>query len=122
MISINIIYWTLSIVNDIIYIKRKTKIILKGIFKMSQILEITMLICFGLSWPMSVIKNIKARTAKTMSLSFTLLIIGGYIAGITAKILSNQINFVLIAYLLNLAIVSMNVVVYFINRRYDKLA
>ena len=64
----------------------------------------------------------EARTAKTMSLSFTLLIIGGYIAGITAKILSNQINFVLIAYLLNLAIVSMNVVVYFINRRYDKLA
>lgn len=89
---------------------------------MSQILEIVMLICFGLSWPMSVVKNIKAKTARTMSLPFTLLIIGGYIAGITAKILSNQINFVLVAYLLNLAIVSLNVVVYFINRRYDKIA
>lgn len=89
---------------------------------MSQILEIVMLVCFGLSWPMSVVKNIRAKTARTMSLSFTLLIIGGYIAGITAKILSNQINFVLIAYLLNLAIVSLNVVVYFINRRYDKIA
>ena len=86
---------------------------------MSQILEIIMLVCFGLSWPMSLVKNIKAKTAKTMSLSFTLLIIGGYI---TAKILSNQVNFVLIAYLLNLAIVSMNVVVYFINKRYDKIA
>ena len=89
---------------------------------MSQILEIVMLICFGLSWPMSVVKNIKAKTAKTMSLPFTLLIIGGYIAGITEKILSNEINFVLIAYLLNLVIVSLNVVVYFINRRYDKIA
>lgn len=89
---------------------------------MSQILEIVMLICFGLSWPMSVVKNIRAKTARTMSLPFTLLIIGGYIAGITAKILSNQINFVLVAYLLNLAIVSLNVVVYFINRRYDKIA
>ena len=89
---------------------------------MSQILEIVMLVCFGLSWPMSVVKNIRAKTAKTMSLSFTLLIIGGYIAGITAKILSNQINFVLIAYLLNLAIVSLNVVVYCINRRYDKIS
>lgn len=89
---------------------------------MSQILEIVMLVCFGLSWPMSVVKNIRAKTARTMSLSFTLLIIGGYIAGITAKILSNQINFVLIAYLLNLAIVSLNVVVYFINRRYDKIS
>ena len=89
---------------------------------MSQILEIVMLVCFGLSWPMSVVKNIRAKTARTMSLSFTLLIIGGYIAGITAKILSNQINFVLVAYLLNLAIVSLNVVVYFINRRYDKIS
>ncbi len=89
---------------------------------MSEMLEIIMLVCFGLSWPMSLVKNIKAKTAKTMSLSFTLLIIAGYVAGITAKVLSGQVNFVLVAYLLNLAIVSLNVVVYFINRRYDKLA
>lgn len=89
---------------------------------MTEMLEIIMLICFGLSWPMSLVKNIKARTAKTMSLPFTLLIITGYVAGISAKIFSHQINFVLIAYLLNLAIVSLNVVVYFINRRYDKIA
>lgn len=89
---------------------------------MTEMLEIIMLVCFGLSWPMSLVKNIKARTAKNMSLPFTLLIITGYVAGISAKIFSNQINFVLIAYLLNLAIVSLNVVVYFINRRYDKIA
>jgi len=89
---------------------------------MSEMLEIIMLVCFGLSWPMSLVKNIKAKTARTMSLSFTLLIIVGYVAGITAKILSGQVNFVLVAYLLNLAIVSLNVVVYFINRRYDKVA
>lgn len=89
---------------------------------MSEILEIIMLVCFGLSWPMSVVKNIKAKTAKTMSLSFTLLIIAGYVAGITAKILSHQISFVLAAYFLNLAVVSLNVIVYFINRRYDKIA
>ncbi|MDE5946270.1 MAG: hypothetical protein K2G63_03025 [Oscillospiraceae bacterium] len=89
---------------------------------MTEMLEIIMLVCFGLSWPMSLVKNVKARTAKTMSLPFTLLIITGYIAGITAKIFSHQVNFVLIAYLLNLAIVSLNVVVYFVNRRYDKIA
>lgn len=80
-----------------------------------------MLICFGLSWPMSVIKNIRARTARSMSLPFTLLIIVGYIAGITAKIMSGQVNFVLAVYLINLAIVSLNVIVYFINRRHDRL-
>ena len=79
-----------------------------------------MLICFGLSWPLSLYKNIKAKTAKSMSLQFTLLIITGYIAGITAKIVNNNFNYVLVIYIINLIIVSANIVVYFINLRYDK--
>ena len=51
---------------------------------------------------------------------FIILIITGYVAGITAKILTNQINYVLIAYILNLAIVSINVVVYLRNYTLDK--
>ncbi|MEF2919778.1 MAG: hypothetical protein U0O22_04825 [Acutalibacteraceae bacterium] len=88
--------------------------------ELTQLLETTMLICFGASWPISVIKNIKAKTAKSMSLQFILLIILGYLAGITAKIATNQINFVLVVYLINLAFVSVNLVIYFINRKYDK--
>ena len=87
---------------------------------MAQILETVMLICFGFSWPMNLIKNIKAKTAKSMSLKFILLIILGYIAGICAKLISHQYNYVLAVYFLNLAIVSVNLVVYFINRKYDK--
>ena len=89
---------------------------------MPQILEATMLICFGFSWPMSVYKNITAKTARSMSLPFILLIDAGYIAGIAAKLWSHTINYVLVVYVLNLLIVSTNVVVYFINRRYDKAA
>ena len=87
---------------------------------MTNILEAFMLICFGLSWPLSLYKNIKAKTAKSMSLQFTLLIITGYIAGITAKIVNHSFNYVLIIYILNLIIVSANIIVYFINLRYDK--
>lgn len=87
---------------------------------MGAIFETIMLICFGLSWPLNVIKAYKAKTAKGTSLPFILLIITGYIAGITAKIVTDQINYVLIVYLLNLAIVSMNVVVYFRNVALDK--
>lgn len=87
---------------------------------MGSIFESIMLICFGLSWPINVIKSYKARTAKGTSLPFILLIIIGYIAGITAKLISGQMNYVLIVYLLNLAIVSMNVVVYFRNVALDK--
>ena len=87
---------------------------------MGQILETIMLLCFGFSWPLNVIKAYKAKTAKGTSLPFIILIITGYVAGITAKILTNQINYVLIAYILNLAIVSINVLVYLRNYALDK--
>ncbi len=89
---------------------------------MAELLESTMLICFGLSWPMNLAKNIKAKSARNMSLQFILLIITGYIAGISAKIYNHRFNYVLVVYLLNLVVVSANVVVYFINRRYDRQA
>ena len=79
-----------------------------------------MLICFGFSWPLNVIKAYKARTAKGTSLPFILLIITGYLAGISAKLITHQINYVLIAYILNLAIVSLNVAVYFRNMALDQ--
>ena len=87
---------------------------------MGSVFESMMLICFGLSWPINVIKAYRANTAKGTSLPFILLIISGYIAGITAKIVSGQINYVLIVYLINLAIVFLNVIVYFRNAAMDR--
>lgn len=87
---------------------------------MTEFLEMIMLICFGISWPFSVVRNIKAKTAKGMSIEFTLLIIVGYIAGIGAKIYSGNVGFVLFVYLLNLVMVSANLVVFFVNKRIDK--
>ena len=87
---------------------------------MGAMFESIMLICFGLSWPLNVIKAYKARTTQGTSLPFILLIVTGYIAGIIAKVISGQLNYVLIVYLLNIAIVSLNVVVYFRNLSFDK--
>ena len=87
---------------------------------MESIFETVMLVCFGFSWPLNVIKACKAKTVKGTSLPFILLIITGYIAGISAKLISGQINYVLIAYILNLTIVSLNVIVYFRNVSLDK--
>lgn len=87
---------------------------------MAEILETAMLVCFGLSWPISVVKNIKAKTARNMSLRFILLIIAGYVAGISAKLITGTFNYVLAVYILNLLIVSVNVPVYFINKKYDR--
>ena len=82
---------------------------------MGSILETVMLVCFGFSLPLNVIKAYRAKTAKGTSLPFILLIIAGYIAGISAKLITGQINYVLIAYILNLSVVLLNVVVYFRN-------
>lgn len=86
----------------------------------AHLLEAGMLVCFGFSWPLNVIKAYKARTAKGMSLAFIILIIVGYLAGISAKFISGQINYVLAVYLLNLIIVSANVAVYIRNKTLDK--
>ena len=90
--------------------------------EIAPILETVMLVCFGFSWPMNLFKAYNAQTSKSTSLPFILLIITGYIAGISAKIVLGNINYVLVAYLLNLAIVSLNLVVYFRNVALDKKA
>lgn len=87
---------------------------------MAGIFETAMLICFGLSWPINLIKAIRVKTAKATSLKFLLLIIFGYVCGIAAKIISNQINYVLVFYFLNLVVVLANLVVYFIYKSRDK--
>ena len=87
---------------------------------MTEICEAIMLACFGLSWPISLYKNIKQKSAKGMNIYFTLLIIIGYIAGITAKIINGQFNYVFAIYILNLVVVMGNVVVFFVNKNLDK--
>ncbi|MEF9922919.1 MAG: hypothetical protein RR313_03340 [Anaerovoracaceae bacterium] len=86
---------------------------------MSQIFETLMLICFGLSWPISVMKSYRARTAKGKSVFFVMIIMAGYLFGISSKIVAGNINYVLILYIVNLLMVSVDFVLYFRNRRLD---
>ena len=94
---------------------------------MAEILEIIMILSFGASWPMNVIKSYKARTAKGKSLAFMLLIFFGYIAGIASKFVNEtyMANFsskwyVLFFYFLNIFMVGIDIILYFRNKRLDK--
>lgn len=87
---------------------------------MASVLETAMLVCFGLSWPINLSKAYRAGTAKGTSLPFMLFIIVGYSCGICAKLVSGQINYVLIAYAFNFFIVTMNILVYFRNAALDR--
>lgn len=94
---------------------------------MSEILEIVMVVSFGASWPLNVMKSYRARTAKGKSISFLCLIFFGYIAGIASK-LTNQAYmtafsekwYVLFFYVLNLLMVGTDIVLYFRNKALDK--
>lgn len=81
-----------------------------------------MLISFGLSWPINAINAWKARTAKGTSPAFLALITFGYVAGIAAKFVGNNINWVLGVYLFNLAALVVNDLIYLRNCRLDAQA
>ena len=94
---------------------------------MSEILEIIMIFSFGASWPMNVIKSYKVRTAKGKSVAFLCLIIIGYIAGIASKFANEAYMaafaekwYVLVFYFINITLVSVDLGLYFRNRRLDR--
>ena len=94
---------------------------------MVEILEIAMILCFGASWPMNVMKSYRARSTKDKSLAFLCLIFIGYIAGIASKLLNEAYMaefaakwYVLFFYVLNLLMVGADLVLYARNYRLDK--
>ena len=85
-----------------------------------QIFEFIMLACFGLSWPISVYKSIKSKSTQGKSIVFIIAIIIGYISGIIGKIVNRKLTYVLIIYCFNLIVVSVDLVLFFINRKNEK--
>jgi hypothetical protein len=79
-----------------------------------QWFEALMMICFGVSWPVAILKTLRTRRTEGKSLLFLLLILVGYLAGITAKfIIAAQThdwsNWVTILYIANAVLVSVDI-------------
>ena len=98
-------------------------------FFVAEFLETVMIVSFGLSWPMNVLKSYKARTTKGKSLSFLCLIEFGYVAGIISKLINeaymaqfSQKWYVLFFYILNFLMVGCDLCLYARNDRLDKKA
>ncbi len=94
---------------------------------MSEIFEIIMIVSFGASWPMNVMKSYKARTTKGKSVAFLYLILFGYVAGIISKFVNDtymanisQKWYVLFFYVLNFVMVATDLILYYRNKRIDK--
>jgi hypothetical protein len=52
-----------------------------------QLLEGTMLVCFGIAWPLSTLKMLRSGRPEGKSLGFTLIIWCGYLCGVGAKLI-----------------------------------
>ena len=80
--------------------------------------EAGMLVCFGMAWPISLYKSYKSRSTGGKSPFFSMVIILGYLLGITHKILYNY-DFVMILYIINLVMVSADLALWFRNRKLE---
>lgn len=83
------------------------------------IFEFLMLCCFGFSWPFSIAKSLKSKSAKGKSLGFMLLVEVGYVFGITHKILYSC-NWVIWAYVFLFLLVGVDIALYFRNAALDR--
>ena len=94
---------------------------------MADIFELLMIVCFGVSWPLNIIKAWRARTAKGSSVQFYFLILVGYLFGIASKVIKLRAGvstpgYVWFFYILNSVIVTTGILVWFRNRRLDRMA
>ena len=97
--------------------------------EITDLLEAVMILCFGLSWPISIRKSWISRTAKGKSLFFEFFIWIGYVFGIVRKfMLLNAATAPLgwlfylgwAFYFLNMAEIAVDMLLYLRNAKLDK--
>ena len=95
---------------------------------MTNMLEALMILCFGLSWPISIYRSYKSRTAKGKSFFFEVLLWIGYGFGIVRKVLQlqtgNNLDFLfylgMAFYCFNLVAITVDMVLYRRNTKLDR--
>ena len=95
---------------------------------MINLLEALMILCFGLSWPISIYRSYTSRTAKGKSFFFEVFLWIGYVFGIIRKILQMQsggnLEFLFwlgfCFYCLNLVEITVDMGLYFRNVKLDR--
>jgi len=80
-----------------------------------QFLEAGMLLCFGVSWPIDILKTLRTRVTAGKSLGFMAMVFLGYCLGMAAKFMSARqsarpLEPVFIMYALNAFFVAVDIV------------
>ncbi len=94
------------------------------------IMETMMVVCFGISWPLNIVKAWRSKTAKGTSIMFYFFIWIGYIFAMTGKFALIYDNaplpwyetvkwYVMFFYVVNILMVSAGIIIYFRNKLLD---
>lgn len=81
-----------------------------------SIFEVMMLVCFGISWPLSIAKSLRTKVVAGKSPAFMGVVALGYAAGITHKVLYS-LDWVIALYILNLVLVLVDMALYYRYRK-----
>lgn len=85
-----------------------------------HVLEAGMLVCFGISWPFNIAKSLRSRTAKGKSVIYEILVVVGYFFALAAKIILGDVNYVMIFYIVDILMVTTDIILTFRNGRLDR--
>jgi hypothetical protein len=77
-----------------------------------SVFEILMLLCFAVSWPISIAKALRTKVVKGKSPIFMMIIILGYAFGIINKII-NHFDMVTFLWAFNMLLVSIDLFLYY---------
>jgi formate hydrogenlyase subunit 3/multisubunit Na+/H+ antiporter MnhD subunit len=91
-------------------------------FIVADMLETAMLVLFGLSWPFNIVKSWKSRTTRGRSIYFEALVLAGYFCGVAAKVVAGDFTYVFAFYLLDIAMVVADMILFFRNRCLERAA
>ena len=87
-----------------------------------RIFEAVMMICFGVSWPLSIYKTYTVKNPAGKSIGFLWCVIVGYLSGIVSKIVSGNVDWVIALYALNAAMVGTDLFLVCLYRARQKAA
>ncbi len=81
-----------------------------------SVFEAAMLVCFGVSWPISIAKSLRTRKVEGKSPLFMAIVCFGYLNGVIYKV-SQSFDWIIALYALNMVLVAVDLSLYFYYSR-----
>jgi hypothetical protein len=70
-----------------------------------------MVVCFGISWPVSIAKTLRTKVVAGKSPMFMAIVCMGYLSGVVHKLLFSR-DWITILYMINLVMVAIDLTLY----------